>query len=231
MSYATLYRGGESTERLYLHDAAFPMPDGTRVVVQKSVFPLAPRGTDDVVARHKARYGLVSLFCRPGTRVLDVPCGSGYAADLLEPFGVEYVGVDSDPPSIEYARRMHGREGAVFRVADMLSADFGQEQFDVVACIEGLEHVEQQFQSPLIGALATMLTPHGVLVVSSPEPVSGVSGSSPHNPDHAWELSRKDFLALLSVHFDCVELITQRGIGLSTGVTTTCLYAVCHGRV
>lgn len=221
-------RGGVDTERLYLQDLQFPLETGEMVVVEKSAFP----GIDmtDVVARHKGRYSLLGLFCRPGYYVLDFPCGSGYAADFLtREFDVVYEGRERDTATVQYARRLYGRLAVSFAVGDLCSPHLNAEVYQVIGCIEGLEHIEQQYQSPLIAALTRALKPGGTLVVSSPENPTGKSGRSVHSKDHLWELTREDFLALLYEHFpkDNVELVTHKAV-ISTGVLTTCFYGICH---
>lgn len=221
-------RGGEQLA-LYLQDDEFTSSSGQLVIVAKSDVTSASAGMADVIARHKARYGLVSLFCRPGRRVLDFPCGSGYGAERLRDFDIRYEGIDIDAPTIEYARRQYGRDNVSFRTGDLCAPDIVRGEYDVAACIEGLEHIERDYQLPLINALYRCLKSGGTMVISSPEAI-GPSGPSTSNPEHKCELSRQDFTDLLINVFgkQNVEIISQRGIVLSTGVKTTCLYGVCH---
>lgn len=229
----TIQRGGADTERLYLQDLEFSLETGETVNVKKSYFP----GIDmaDLIARHKGRYGLLGLFCRPRSNVLDFPCGSGYAAEFLtREFGVkQYTGLDRDPVTVEYAWRVYGGERIRFAQVNLCSPSIGEligkGAHDVIGCIEGLEHIEQKYQGPLIAAFAAGLKSGGTLVVSSPENPTGVSGRSTHNKDHLWELTREDFLALLWDYFPRknVELVTHKAV-ISTGVLTTCFYGICH---
>jgi len=221
---------GNTGERLYLQDLDFDLPTGAKVIVKAT----NEAGVDmpDLIARHKGRYYLVGLFCRPGLKVLDFPCGSGYAAEILRPLGVKYKGLDLDPYTIEYARRLYGGGTTQFAVGDLRKPPKGSScRFDVITCIEGLEHIEMKYQDNLIASLKSALKPGGVLVVSSPENPTGTSGKSVHNEYHLGELTRSDFLALLHRHFHSeeVELITHKN-HLSTGVYTACLYGICHKR-
>jgi 2-polyprenyl-3-methyl-5-hydroxy-6-metoxy-1,4-benzoquinol methylase len=226
--------GGQDTERLYLYDLDWQLPDGQRVVVRKSVISTDPDNTelrDEMIARHKGRYGLVRLFCRPKQRLLDFPCGSGYAAEILRPSGVRYEGLEFDEITVEYARRIYGDAETSFALGDLTKPALKPNSYDVIACIEGLEHIEAIYQSPLIAAFRMALPPGGVLVISSPENKSGRSGPSAANPDHLWELTRRDFIDLLHRHFDPgdVEVISHEAV-LDPGGLSTCLYAVCHNR-
>lgn len=222
-----LFLGGSDKERLYLKDDEFVSESGVRVVVEATDIP----GVDmrDTVARHKARYFQLGLFCRPDLRVLDFPCGSGYAAEILAPLHISYTGLDFDRTTVEYAKRTYGRFRADYDVGDLRNPELPSESYDIVGCIEGLEHIELDRQDGLIAALRDALVPGGVLVVSSPEARSGVSGPSADNAYHLGELMRADFLSLLCRHFDPsqVEIVTQEAT-LTTGYRNTCLYGICH---
>lgn len=223
----TVYRGDDDLERLFLNDREFVMPNGERVVVKETSIP----GADmrDTIARHKARYFPVGLFCRPDYSVLDFPCGSGYASQILSCFDVQYLGCDHDPVSVEYAKLEYGSGKARYKVGDLTEPSLGREQFHVAACIEGLEHIEIQYQDHLILALKESLVPDGVLVISSPAARSGISGPSDDNPFHLGELTKADFVSLLGRHFSVrnVEVVTQRA-RLTTGYVSECLYGICR---
>jgi 2-polyprenyl-3-methyl-5-hydroxy-6-metoxy-1,4-benzoquinol methylase len=231
MNGTTIHRGGANTERLYLTPLGFTMPDGTLVKVEKSDIPGIDM--DDLIARHIGRYGLVALYCRPGHEVLDFPCGSGYAAEFLKRFNVDYTGIEYDEPTVAYAQMLYGADKVIrpaqFFKGDLTTPHLPDDGFDVIANIEGLEHIESEFQLHLIASFKQALKPGGVLIVSSPENPTGKSGKSEHNPDHLWELSKEDFRALLEGVFgpEHVQLISYEA-KLSTGVTTTCWYGICR---
>lgn len=224
----TIHLGGVDTERLYLKDADFYSSTGERVIARKSV--IARIGDlDDMVARHIGRYSLVGLFCRPGFRILDFPCGSGYASDFLKVFGGIYEGLDCHLPTIEYANRVYGDLNVSFGLGDLTNPCLRDSAYDIIGCIEGLEHIERKFQEPLIGTFYKALKSGGILVVSSPENPTGKSGPSLLNKDHLWELNRADFLGLLYKYFgqSRVEIVSHQAI-LDPGGLTNCLYGVCH---
>lgn len=228
MTKKIIYRGGDiEEEQLFPQDLEFDMSTGEHVVVKKVSLP----GVDieDLIARHIGRYSLLGLYCRPGYRVLDFPCGSGYGADLLKKFGIIYEGIDRDPVAVEYARRLYGNDKASFKIGDLTAPDLGAGEYDTISCIEGLEHIQQKHQETLIASFHAALKLGGTLIVSSPENPTGKSGRSTHNQYHLWELNRADFLKLLHTYFrpEAVEIATHKAV-LSTGVLATCLYAICH---
>ncbi len=222
-----IIRGASDPERLYLKDLEFDLPDGTHVKITKT--DITSVDMKDLIARHKGRYSLLGLYCRPNDYVLDFPCGSGYATEILAPFGVMYEGKDHDPITVEYAKHVYGSQTASFSVGDLTDPQLHPVRYNVIGCIEGIEHIESKHQKLIIEAFFNALKPGGTLIISSPENPTGESGPSMHNPYHKHELTRHDFLTLLTNQFgtENVELITQKAT-LSTGVLTTCFYGVCH---
>lgn len=220
----SIYLGGADIERLFLKDAKFVLGKNS-VIVKRTKIPGI--NMPDLIARHKGRYALLGLYLRPGYHMLDFPCGSGYAANMLKEFGVMYYGLEMNPLTVEYARRIYGGKHIHFTVADLRKPKLASGFFDTIGCIEGLEHIEKKFQSPLIAAFKKALKRGGTLVVSSPESSTGVSGPHPHNQWHKWELTRGDFLGLLRKHFKRVEFVTHQSV-LSTGMRATCYYGICH---
>ncbi|OGN10625.1 MAG: hypothetical protein A3J46_05455 [Candidatus Yanofskybacteria bacterium RIFCSPHIGHO2_02_FULL_41_11] len=223
--------GSISCGRLYLDDLDFDMPGGQHVSVKKTFKPDGRPGHDtaNLIARHRGRYHLLGLFCRPGMKVLDFPCGSGYAAQLLEAQGIIYEGRDFDEPTLEYARHMYSGPKSRFNFGDLTKPELATGNYDLIGCLEGIEHINQGFQLPAIEAFWQALKPGGILVISSPENSSGESSPGRDNQWHEWELNKNDFMVLLASVFEAknVELITLREV-LHTGVMSTCFYAVCR---
>ncbi|MHC4696351.1 MAG: class I SAM-dependent methyltransferase [Planctomycetota bacterium] len=97
-------------------------------------------------------------------RVLDVGCGSGQLADLVEPR--RYVGYDLDGESVRQARVRHPEH--LFLTADEFQRDQATEQFDVIVALAVIEHIEEPV-SWLLG-LRDYLRPEGLLVLTTPHP-------------------------------------------------------------
>lgn len=214
-----MIRGGTSEERLYLRDEEFRQ-GGKLIRIRKTAMP----DIDSIIARHKARYHLVAFFCRPGMRVLDFPCGSGYGAEVLESQGVQYEGYDLDAPTIAYCNKLYSGS---FYVGDMTSPSLVPENYDIIACMEGIEHIGAQFQKQLIKAFSHALKPNGNLIISCPETPKETSGPSDLNPFHLWELTYLDFHVLLSEYFSHVQTIFIQDT-LHNGSMATCMYGICR---
>jgi 2-polyprenyl-6-hydroxyphenyl methylase/3-demethylubiquinone-9 3-methyltransferase len=102
-----------------------------------------------------------------GSRVLDVGCGGGLLAESLAHAGAEVTGIDLAPGMIEVAR-LHAAESALaidYRVAAAEELARAQVRFDVITCMEMLEHVPDP--AAMTATLARLLRPGGALFVST----------------------------------------------------------------
>jgi 2-polyprenyl-6-hydroxyphenyl methylase/3-demethylubiquinone-9 3-methyltransferase len=110
----------------------------------------------------EARAGLA------GRHVLDVGCGGGLLAEGMARRGATVTGIDLAPGALEVAR-LHALEAGVFvdyrqiAVEDLAEGDRGK--FDLVTCLEMLEHVPDPAQVLL--ALARLVRPGGDVVCAT----------------------------------------------------------------
>ena len=103
-----------------------------------------------------------------GRRVLDVGCGGGLLAETLARAGARVTAIDLAPAMIEVAR-LHAAESALAVDYRLIAAEevaaAEPAAFDVVTCMEMLEHVPDP--AAMTATLARALRPGGALFVST----------------------------------------------------------------
>jgi 2-polyprenyl-3-methyl-5-hydroxy-6-metoxy-1,4-benzoquinol methylase len=119
---------------------------------------------------HGSRFDLARRLATPtaGGRLLDYGCGDGtFLAMVPEAFS-ESAGVDVDPAQIaECAARLGQLRGVSFGLTrDLANAPSGA--WDVVTCMEVLEHCLETERRRVVGELARLVRPTGRVVVSVP---------------------------------------------------------------
>jgi SAM-dependent methyltransferase len=72
----------------------------------------------------------------PGTRLLDIACGSGYAAGVAAQRGAQVAGIDASEALVAIARAR--TPDADFRIGDMFDLPFEDGQFDVATSFNGI---------------------------------------------------------------------------------------------
>jgi 2-polyprenyl-3-methyl-5-hydroxy-6-metoxy-1,4-benzoquinol methylase len=153
-------------------------------------------------AEHMARYWWASQFAS-GRKVLDAGCGTGYGSNILAETGATGVtGVDISAPVIEAAQAA-AAPGAEFEVGDITSLALDDGSVDLIVCLETLEHVDEPERA--LDELARVLTPDGLLVVSSPNR----DVYPPGNPHHRREFTPDELREELGRRFGQVELMRQ----------------------
>ena len=102
-----------------------------------------------------------------GRRVLDVGCGGGLLAEGLAARGASVVAIDLAPENIDAARTTRpGRWPSTIAVSmSSRSRPRWQAQFDVVTCLEMLEHVPDP--SGIVAACAAAVRPGGTAFFST----------------------------------------------------------------
>lgn len=108
----------------------------------------------------KARYPIA------GKSALDVGCGAGLLCEPLSRLGADVTGVDAAPENIEAARAHAALSGLAIDYRAGEIADQGLGQYDIVSCMEVIEHVVDP--AAFVGELARHLKPDGLLLLSTP---------------------------------------------------------------
>lgn len=159
---------------------------------------------------------LQELFERAAPEsILDVGCGEGVLtarwAELLGSKPV--VGIDLPDPKLRSEWETRRRENLEFRALDGEQLPFGEDQFDLVAAIEVLEHVSDPERT--LTEMSRVAQRH--LLVSVPrEPLwralnvarGAYLREFGNTPGHLHHFSRRTFIGLLGGHGEVLEART-----------------------
>lgn len=117
--------------------------------------------------------GIVNFLSMTGNlqgRVLDYGCGVGHLLSHLLQRGLHCYGVDSSQRSIsrvneKFSGIPNWMEG---KVVDGFVTSYPDEYFDVITCIETLEHLPEEAIFPMLKELKRILRPNGILLITTP---------------------------------------------------------------
>ena len=119
---------------------------------------------------HGSRFSLARALAQThaGGRLLDYGCGDGTFVAMVHGDFREAVGVDVDRGQVAECER---RLGALPGVRFALTRDVegrSAHAWDVVTCMEVLEHCLEEERRRVIGVLADSLAPGGIAIISVP---------------------------------------------------------------
>jgi 2-polyprenyl-6-hydroxyphenyl methylase/3-demethylubiquinone-9 3-methyltransferase len=116
-----------------------------------------------------ARFGRDPKKPRPlsGLRLLDIGCGGGLIAEPMTRLGAEVIAIDASATNIGVARS-HAAESGLsidYRAVSAESLAEAGATFDVVLCLEVIEHVADR--PAFLATVASLVTPGGVLIAAT----------------------------------------------------------------
>ena len=103
-----------------------------------------------------------------GKRVLDVGCGGGILAEAMAAHGAEVTGIDAGEDALAVARLHLRQSGLAVDYRLQTAEGFAAEAaggYDVVACMELLEHVPDP--AAIVAACARLVAPGGDVVFAT----------------------------------------------------------------
>ena len=100
---------------------------------------------------------------QPGGSILDVGCGSGYIASMLEDKGFKVTGIDVSTKMLELARANAPR--SIFLMMDMKELDFPKESFDGIVCLYSIFHVPRRYHLMILKLFRRVLKLKGLLAI------------------------------------------------------------------
>lgn len=101
-------------------------------------------------------------------KILDIGCGGGLLTEAMAADGAQVTGIDLAKPALQVAK-LHGHESGIQVQYECVSAEAYASQhpgtFDVVTCMELLEHVPDP--AAIVQACATLVRPGGLVCFST----------------------------------------------------------------
>lgn len=122
------------------------------------------RGLFSRIRHRYFRKILAELSAQGCKRLLDYGCGPGDVIQLSLEAGIDAVGIDNFPRSVELAEK----RGLKVLLGDENSPELARLEFDAIVLQSVLEHVHDPVG--LLQRLGKRLRPGGILVVSAPTP-------------------------------------------------------------
>lgn len=159
-----------------------------------------------------------------GRAALDVGCGAGLLCEPLARLGAAVTGIDAAPENIA-AARAHAAAGKLtidYHAGEL--AGLAGRRFDLVTCLEVIEHVTDP--AGFVRGLADALAPGGLLVLSTPNRTAtsrlalisaGEGFGLIPRGTHDWDrfLTPDELTALLAAAG--LRVTDSRGLSLSAG--------------
>lgn len=103
-----------------------------------------------------------------GKRVVDVGCGGGILTETLAKAGADVVGIDQSELTLEVAKQHAVKSGLTIDYRIQTIEELAEKEagtYDVVTCLEMLEHVPDP--SSIIACCARLLKPGGHVIFST----------------------------------------------------------------
>ena len=143
-----------------------------------------------------------------GKVVLDAGCGEGIGSYILSEKAKFVVGVDIDKECINLAKEKYKRENLCFLTGSIHEIPFKNNTFDLVVCLEVIEHVEEQ--EKVICEMKRVLKKEGMLIISTPNKKIYSEERNYKNPYHKREFYKEEFIELLKMYFKHIYFFGQK---------------------
>lgn len=109
---------------------------------------------------------IITGWIQPGAALLDIGCGDGWYASRYVQSGAAVSGIDISARSVGFASLLV--PSGTFAVASAAALPYADASFDVVTCIQVLEHMTEEDITRALTECRRVLRPSGALIVSVP---------------------------------------------------------------
>ena len=167
------------------------------------------QGDPDLLNEHLARYRFAQRFSA-GKVVLDAASGSGYGSAMLGENAEKVFGVDISEEAVDYASAHYASPRVEFQTADCMALPFPAATFDLVVAFEIIEHLAEP--EAFLEELKRVLSPTGILLLSTPNRVYYTEERGEVNPFHHREFNFAEFTAMLAPKFPHRAVLFQNHV-------------------
>jgi len=121
---------------------------------------------------------MVEKYCRKGTTILDLGCGTGFLSMQLASLGFYVEGIDVEPDNFETIKEFKKRRGLQieiwkalensntgFQFYDGIKIPFGNQSFDDVVAHAVVEHIPVENINQLFQEISRVLKPCGYFLI------------------------------------------------------------------
>lgn len=142
--------------------------------------------------------GVMCAFTKP-SNWLDVGCGTGAIARTASRNGIGAFGVD------QLAETLHSDPSLEFVKHDLREPLDLHRTFEIVTCIEVVEHLEPEFEGVISDTLVRHVAPNGRLILTAAKPGQGGYNHFNCQPKQYWK-DRMESRGLRYAHADTLRL-------------------------
>lgn len=161
-----------------------------------------------------ARYFLAAVSFGRGARVLELGAGLGWGAYILAHYAKDVCCIEQDAKSVIACRKLWTKTNLQWQTGNIpgILSNYADETFDLVTCMEVIEHLPQGAGALLFAEVARLLRPGGHLVISSAFPDSRQKAEEMRvtNAHHVHILTDKEIRTLGARYFAETTLIDGR---------------------
>ena len=134
--------------------------------------------------------------------LLDIACGTGNGTLRFRNKGYKVCGADYDKNQIDKnIKRITDENDITFKQENIMNLSFSNATFDVVLCMETIEHVDPDKS---LKELKRVLKKGGYLILSTPQ--NSTTGQC-INPVHLYEYSLEEIKNIVSKYFEIENII------------------------